>query len=155
MTSAESLEARLQRLEDRDAIHQLFVDYGRHLDAGDIDAYADLFCDDGEVMLGPMGRTQGRDNIHALMSKVLAGRVGSSYHIISSPRVQLDGEPAVTATSEVMWTVIQRDAEGKPRLTSLGRHVDRLRKEDGRWRIAVRRGYIDLPQKLPTNNSEE
>ena len=32
-------EERLQRLEDRDAIHQLFIDYGRYLDAGDFDAY--------------------------------------------------------------------------------------------------------------------
>lgn len=143
-----SVEERLQRLEDRDAIHQLFVDYGRHLDAGDIDAYADLFTADGEVMLGPMGRTQGRDNIHALMTKVLNGRVGAAYHVISSPRVELDGDHA---TSEVMWTVLQRDAEGRPRLTSTGRHVDKLRREDGRWRIAERRGYVDLPQKLPTS----
>jgi uncharacterized protein (TIGR02246 family) len=141
------LEERLQRLEDRDAIHQLFVDYGRHLDAGDLDAYAALFCEDGEVMLGPMGRVQGRAEIHALMSKVLDGKVGSAYHIISSPRVALHGQ---TATSEVMWTVIQRDPDGKPKLTSMGRHVDKLRKEDGVWRIAERRGYVDLPQRLET-----
>lgn len=145
-----SLEERLQRLEDRDAIHQLFVDYGRHLDAGDIDAYAALFTEDGEVMLGPMGRVQGRSEIHALMSKVLTGKVGSAFHIISSPRVELAGD---TATSEVMWTVLQRDAEGKPKLTSLGRHVDQLRKEDGVWRIAQRRGYVDLPQKLPSSEA--
>lgn len=146
------IEERLQRLEDRDAIHQLFVDYGRYLDAGDIDAYAALFTEDGEVMLGPMGRTQGRANIHALMTKVLDGRVGSSYHIIGSPQVVLGGDEA---TSEVMWTVIQRDAEGRPRLTSMGRHVDRLRREDGVWRIAERRGYVDLPQKLPTTTTTE
>lgn len=141
-----TIEERLQRLEDRDAIHQLFVDYGRYLDAGDIDAYASLFTEDGEVLLGPMGRTQGRANIHALMSKVLEGRVGTSYHIIGSPQVVIDGDEA---TSEVMWTVIQRDPEGKPRLTSMGRHVDRLRRENGAWRFAERRGFVDLPQKLP------
>jgi uncharacterized protein (TIGR02246 family) len=146
-----SLEKRLARLEDRDAIHQLFVNYGRHLDAGDIDAYASLFCADGEVMLGPMGRVKGREEIHALMSKVLDGKVGSAYHVISSPRVELDGE---TATSEVMWTVIQRDDEGKPKLTSMGRHLDLLRKEDGVWRIAERRGYVDLPQNLPTSGGD-
>lgn len=146
-----SLEERLQRLEDRDAIHQLFIDYGRHLDGGDIDAYAALFTEDGEVLLGPLGRTQGRDNIRALMGKVLTNRVGSSYHVISSPRVEIDGDHA---TSEVMWTVIQRDPDGKPRLTSLGRHVDRLRRESGVWRIAERRGYVDLPQRLPTVNAD-
>lgn len=142
-----TIEERLRRLEDRDAIHQLFVDYGRHLDAGDIDAYAELFTEDGEVMLGPMGRTQGRENIRALMGRVLDGRVGSAYHVISSPRVELDGD---RATSEVMWTVIQRDAEGRPKLTSVGRHLDVLTRVGDAWKIAQRRGFVDLPQKLPT-----
>ena len=140
-----TLEERLQRLEDRDAIHQLFVDYGRFLDAGDLDGYASLFAADGKVMLGPMGCATGRDNIRALMARILEGRVGNAYHIISSPTVTLDGD---SATSEVMWTVIQRDAEGKPRLTSMGRHVDRLVRVDGGWKIAQRRGLIDLPQRL-------
>jgi uncharacterized protein (TIGR02246 family) len=141
-----NLEARLQRLEDRDAIHQLFIDYGRFLDAGDLDAYAALFAEDGEVMLGPIGSATGRDNIRALMGKILSGRAGSAYHIISSPTVALNGDEA---TSEVMWTVIQRDAEGKPRLASMGRHVDRLVRLNGEWKIAQRRGVIDLPQQLP------
>lgn len=136
-----TVEERLQRLEDRDAIHQLFVDYGRHLDAGDLDAYVALYAEDGEVMLGPMGRARGRDEIRALMSGVLA-RAGASFHIISSPAVVLDGD---RATSEVMWTVIAKDTEGRPKLTMLGRHVDQLVREDGSWRIAQRRGLIDLP----------
>jgi uncharacterized protein (TIGR02246 family) len=137
-----TLEARLQRLEDRDAIHQLFIDYGRHLDAGDFDAYASLFAEDGEVILGPMGRATGRDNIRDLMRKILDGRVGSAFHIISSPAVTLDGD---AATSEVMWTVIRRDPQGNPQLGGLGRHVDRLVRRNGEWKIAQRRGLIDLP----------
>ena len=144
-----SLEERLQRLEDRDAIHQLFVDYGRHLDAGDLDAYAALFAEDGEVVLGPMGQASGRANIRALMGGLLDGKAGANYHIISSPRVQLDGDHA---SSEVMWTVIARDQDGKPKLTSMGRHVDQLVREDGRWRIAQRRGLVDLPQRVPAKS---
>lgn len=139
-----TLEDRLQLLEDRDAIHQLFIDYGRFLDAGDLDAYASLFAENGEVLLGPMGRATGRHNIRQLMGNILSGRVGSAFHIISSPAVTLDGDQA---TSVVMWTVIQRDAEGKPKLTGMGRHVDRLVRENGEWKIAQRRGLIDLPQR--------
>lgn len=140
-----TLEERLLRLEDRDAIHQLFIDYGRFLDAGDFDAYASLFAEDGEVVLGPMGRATGRDNIRDLMRKILDGRIGSAYHIISSPAVTLDGD---TATSEVMWTVIRRDPQGNPHLSGMGRHVDRLVRVGGCWKIAQRRGLIDLPQRL-------
>ena len=136
-----TIEERLQRLEDRDAIHQLFIDYGRHLDAGDLDAYVSLFAADGQVMLGPMGKASGRDAIRALMGRVLA-RAGASYHLITSPSVSLDGN---RATSSVMWTVVARDAEGKPKLAMLGRHEDELVREDGTWRISVRRGLIDLP----------
>src|SRR5690606_2376185 len=88
------IEARLQRLEDLLAINQLFIDYGEHLDAGDFDAYAARFADDGEVMFGPMGRATGRAEIRALMAGMLADRVGSTFHIVSSPRIDLRGDTA-------------------------------------------------------------
>jgi uncharacterized protein (TIGR02246 family) len=141
-----SMDQRVQRLEDRDAIHQLFVDYGRYLDSGDLDGYAGLFAADGEVMLGPVGRARGRAEIRALMGRVLDGRVGNAYHIISSPAVELDGD---RATAQVMWTVIGRDAAGAPQLRSVGRHLDELVREDGAWRIARRRGHVDLPTTMP------
>jgi uncharacterized protein (TIGR02246 family) len=137
-----AIEARLQRLEDLAEIHQLFIDYGVYLDAGDFDRYAELFATDGEVKLGPMGKAQGRDAIKALMSKALAGATGNSFHIISSPVVQLDGD---RATSRVMWSVIERTQDGNAKLTIVGSHHDELVREDGRWRIKLRRGMIDIP----------
>ena len=82
---SESIEARLARLEDLQEITQLFVDYGEHLDSGDFDAYAGLFAEDGEVLLGPLGRAAGRAEIATFMTKMLAERVGSTFHIVSSP----------------------------------------------------------------------
>jgi uncharacterized protein (TIGR02246 family) len=142
---SEELRARLQRLEDLMAIHQLFVDYGRYLDAGDVDAYASLFAEDGEVLLGPLGRAKGRDAIRQLMGRAL-GQPGGSYHIVSSPQVVLDGD---RATASVMWSVIARSAEGTPALTMVGRHVDELRRERDGWRFVRRKGYVDLPSALP------
>jgi len=147
MHDTESVEQRLRRLEDLAEIHRLFVDYGRHLDAGDFDAYADLFAADGEVRLGPMGSAKGRDEIRALMQRALAGVVGTSYHLITSPCVQIDGD---TATSEVMWTVIQRGPDGAPVVGMIGRHRDELVREDGRWRFRLRRGFVDIPSVMPT-----
>ncbi len=138
---ADSIEARLQRLEDRDAIHQLFFDYGHYLDRGNVDAYAELFAEDGEVLLGPMGRAKGRENIRELMTGVL-GHGGNSVHIISSPKVDLHGD---TASSEAMWTVLSMDSNGKPVVTLVGRHHDELVRLDGRWYFARRRGVVDIP----------
>jgi uncharacterized protein (TIGR02246 family) len=142
----DSIDARVQRLEDLLEIHQLFVDYGLALDAGDFDTYASLFAKDGEVMIGPMGRAKGRDEIRELMSGMLSGGVGSSYHIISSPQVQLDGD---TATSQVMWSVVNLADDGQARLTMIGRHKDDLVREEGRWKIARRRGFVDIPNAMP------
>jgi uncharacterized protein (TIGR02246 family) len=144
--TGDALAQRVQRLEDLMAIHQLFIDYGRYLDAGDIDAYAALFAADGEIRLGPLGRAQGPAAIKELMTTVLAGKQGSSYHIISSPQVALDGD---RATTTVMWSVIARTADGGVALTMVGRHEDVLRRERDGWRFVRRKGYVDLPSALP------
>jgi uncharacterized protein (TIGR02246 family) len=144
--TASELARRVQRLEDILAIHQLFIDYGRYLDAGDIDAYAALFAEDGEVMLGPVGRAKGRAAIRELMAKVLGAQGAGSYHIISSPQVALEGD---RATSSVMWSVIAPAAGGGLALTMVGRHVDELRRERDGWRFAKRKGYVDLPKVMP------
>jgi uncharacterized protein (TIGR02246 family) len=139
-----NLLQRLQRLEDLQLIQQLFIDYGHHLDAGDFAAYAQLFAEDGEVQLGPIGRARGRENIRAMMEKALGAQVGSSYHLISAPRITLEGDHA---RSEVMWTVLVRNASGLPAVTATGRHRDELVREEGRWRFKLRRGYVDLPSR--------
>ncbi len=148
MADLDQLERRLSRLEDLAEIHQLFIDYGHFLDAGDFASYAELFAPDGIVKLGPMGSATGREEIRSLMERALAGLAGTSYHVISSPRVEIDGD---TATSEVMWTVVQRGADGRPSVPMIGRHRDRLVREGGRWRFQERRGFVDIPSALPVS----
>lgn len=145
MTSApgtDDLLARLRRLEDLQEIHQLFVDYGAYLDAGDLEGYASLFADDGELLLGPLGRATGRAAIVEMMGRATASSVGSSYHVISSPQVQLDGD---RATSVVMWTVVAKAADGSPEVTMIGKHKDVLTRTDTGWRFLRREGHIDIP----------
>jgi hypothetical protein len=146
------LEARLQRLEDLEEIQRLFEDYGYHLDRGQWHEYAALYAKDGQMRLGPV-RADGREDIEATAQKGFGGggqegrrqiREGGlgGLHIVGSPRIRLDGD---RATSEVMWVVITRDSEDKPILSSAGRHLDDLVREDGRWRFQKRRGFIDIP----------
>jgi uncharacterized protein (TIGR02246 family) len=143
---SDSIESRLQRLEDLQAINQLFIDYGEHLDSGNFDAYAELFAADGEVRLGPMGKATGRDEIKMLMTTLLADKVGSTYHIISSPRVALDGD---RATATVMWSVAALADDGLARVTMIGHHVDQLVRTDGRWDFQRRKGVVNLPAAMP------
>jgi uncharacterized protein (TIGR02246 family) len=141
-----SLEARVERLEDLLAINQLFIDYGEYLDAGDFEAYAQLFAEDGQVRLGPMGTATGRAEIQALMTAALGARIGETFHIVSSPRIALDGD---RATSTVMWSVASLADDGLARVTMVGHHVDELVKHDGRWYFHRRKGVVNLPGRMP------
>jgi hypothetical protein len=140
--SIESLGRRLQRLEDLMAIRQVFIDYGYYLDQGDFDSYSKLFASEGEAMLGPMGRAKGPAAIKEMMTRLLSADVGKSYHLITSPVITLEGD---RATSDVMWSVINRGADGNPELSMVGRHKDELIRQDGQWKFLRRKGYVDVP----------
>ena len=137
-----TLDDRVRRLEDLLAIQQLFIDYGEHLDAGDFAAYAQLFAEDGEVLLGPMGRATGRAEIQELMTRTLADRVGTTFHIVTSPRVALDGD---RATSTVMWTVVGTGEADALAVPMVGHHLDDLVRTPDGWRFQRRRGVMNLP----------
>jgi ketosteroid isomerase-like protein len=142
VSESSELGARVRRLEDLMDIHQLFVDYGEHLDSGDFEAYSQLFAEDGEVLLGPMGRATGRESIKELMIRQLSDKVGTTFHIISSPRVTLDGD---SATATVMWSVAVTGDDGMARLSMVGHHLDVLTRTPEGWKIKRRKGVMNLP----------
>ena len=104
-----------------------------------------MFAKEGEVLLGPLGRAKGRQQIRALMESVLKDTAGDSLHVISNPMIGLQGD---RATSDVMWTVVRRGEDGLPHLSMIGRHRDELIREDGRWRFLKRRGFVDIPSEM-------
>ena len=139
----QAMAARLRELEDREEIRQLYVDYGRHLDAGDMAAYASLFARDGKVRIGGIMRADGPDEIEAGARKIsTVGPDGArnAAHVIGAPTIELDGD---RATGEAVWVAILRSSSGPPTV-SVGRHVDQLVREDGRWRFAERKGFLDV-----------
>ena len=108
------------------------------------------FADEGELLLGPLGRAQGREQIRTMMGRALEGVTGNSFHVIANPLVDLDPE-GDRASSEVTWAVVARAQDGSPQLTMYGRHIDQLIRERGRWRFLRREGHIDLPSSYPGN----
>ncbi|MEZ4292808.1 MAG: nuclear transport factor 2 family protein [Myxococcota bacterium] len=140
------IEARLRRLEDLQAIQQLFVDYGQHLDAGDVDAYAALFTEDGELKLGPLGKAKGREQIKAVMARSIEG---SSARASTSSAVRRSGSRATMLPPRSCGRSCNGVRTGKPVLPMIGRHRDELVQDaDGSWRFRVRRGFVDIPSKL-------
>ena len=109
-----SLEARLQRLEDREAIRDLLVIYGHLLDEKDLAGYSKLFAEDG-VWEGGIGSATGPAGVYEMLDKVFKrvepGSFGNDYHIMSDFIIDVDGN---TATSRSNWTWIIEGETGTP-----------------------------------------
>jgi uncharacterized protein (TIGR02246 family) len=143
----ESIEQRLARLEDTEAIRRLFQAYQRALDGMDFRAYASLFARDGVFVAGDMTAT-GPDEIFALVdgmpgSGLLTEQTGDDFHLVSNVDIEVDGDRA-RATST--WSYIVRADDDTPRLEKLGHYDDELVREDGVWRFARRAAPTDIPR---------
>jgi 3-phenylpropionate/cinnamic acid dioxygenase small subunit len=137
-----TLSERLQHLEDLEEIRRLYIAYGRHLDDGNVAAYVALFSRDAKLRLGPVMRADGSAEIESAVTALLKSMESAdrAVHVIGAPQVDL-GEDA--ATGECVWAAVSQLPDGASSVL-VGRHVDELVREDGRWRFARRTGLIDV-----------
>jgi uncharacterized protein (TIGR02246 family) len=133
----DSLAARVQRVEDELAIQRILVDYAAFLDGRDYASYAALFAPDGE-WTNATGSHKGQAEIRKMLEGTL-GPAGapnrSNYHIITNPRVDLNGDRA-TATSRYLFTM--RGPDGRPTPSLAGVYHDELVRLNGKWKIQRR-----------------
>jgi uncharacterized protein (TIGR02246 family) len=118
-----SVEARLQALEDREAIRALLAAYRRALDEKDFEAYADLFGDDGEFVLD--GRTvRGRAEILPMLAELQANgalsmAAGDDRHLVTNVEIAVDGDAATACST---WVYLTRGAGEEPQLALVGHY---------------------------------
>lgn len=146
------LAKRVELIEDRQAILDVLVRYGRLLDEKDLVGYSNLFAEDG-VWEGGIGSATGPAGIQAMLETVFGrvepGQYGADYHIMSDFEVDIDGD---TATSWSRWTWIIEGEEGKPVPQRSGHYEDRLVKVEGEWKFKHRLTVTELP--TPEKDSE-
>ena len=142
----ESLDARLQALEDREEIRALLLAYGRALDERDFAAFAELFAEEEGEWVGGLGAAKGREAIFALMDESIghnAPRTGPpSFHVFSNEQIEVDGDRAAATTK---WIFVMQDADANPLWVYLGHYDDTFIREDGRWRFLRREAFTDIP----------
>jgi uncharacterized protein (TIGR02246 family) len=132
--SSDPLAARLQRLEDKDEIQALLLDYGRHLDSRDFGAYSRLFAKDGE-WVGGFGSVTGPANIEAFMIENMGtANTAKNYHLLSNFVITVNGD---TATAWSRWAFVVPGERGAT-ISQAGRYDDTLVRENGRWRFKRR-----------------
>lgn len=136
-----ALPARIQRLEDVEAIGRVLTDYGRLVDARDWNAFADLFAEDGGTWSGGFGTAVGRTAIYDMMMKAMGPTPGPNYHVMSNFEIDVKGD---TATAWSRWTFVSGNADGKPAILYGGRYQDMLVRENGRWKFKRRDVVSDV-----------
>jgi hypothetical protein len=153
-----SLVERVQRMEDIEAIHALLERYFEFQESRNFDAFANLFSQDGELILrrgtskgGPAGikaamsRDNGRETSRDKSANATnaPARDRGMRHILSNVHIELNGD---TATAMSRWTMLVQGEDNRTtRVGGSGRYGDKLVRENGQWKFQQRILYRDLP----------
>jgi hypothetical protein len=130
------IEARIQRLEDRQEIQDLAVRYGLFVDERDFDSLVALFAPDGRLRThAGVIKGQGMADIGAYFRNHLPN-LGPSNHFVHGHVVDfVAGEPdratGLVSSHAEMWR------HGAPMITAM-RYTDRYRRVGGSWRFDER-----------------
>jgi uncharacterized protein (TIGR02246 family) len=134
--SQAATDPRLQQLLDKEEIHNLLLDYGRHLDSRDFKAYGGLFAKDGEWVGGFGTAPGGPAGIQAFMEKAMGTQPNraNNYHLLSNFVITVNGD---TATAWSRWAFVVPGQQGAA-IAQAGRYDDELVRENGRWKFRKR-----------------
>jgi 3-phenylpropionate/cinnamic acid dioxygenase small subunit len=142
----DDLLARVTALEaERDILHNMYR-YAHTIDVGDSEGWADCFTADGafqtrgarEEIYAPY-RIEGRAALVDFVDHHTRPPGLWHKHMLVEPIVEIDGEEA----SAQSYFAVLVEQDGHPIVRVMGRYVDRLRREDGRWRFAERNAFIE------------
>jgi len=147
----DSISDRLQRLEDRESIHQLLMNYGRHLDQRDFASFSGLFAEKEGEWIGGMGKAKSRDSIRRLMESTIGGNGnggigGPNCHVFTNEMIQVDGNRAKASTK---WIFVVQNSSKQPQPFYVGHYDDTFIREGGQWKFLRRMVYGDIPPDDP------
>jgi uncharacterized protein (TIGR02246 family) len=126
-------------VEDERDIARLIARYGPAVDAGDADAAANLWAEDGVYDIDLM-RMDNRAEVHAMVSSAAHQNMvahGCS-HFLGPAVVTVDGDAAVAICESL---VLVRDGDGYRVWRATANHFT-LRRIDGTWRISIRTSRV-------------
>jgi SnoaL-like protein len=147
--AASTVEAQLQVLMDKQAIHELFVNYGRTLDSRDFAGFEKLFARDAEYG-GGNAMVKGPAAIRARLEDALkqnaAPNPGRDWHFFFNETIDVQGDDA-TAVS--MGAFFVRGDNNKLESNSIATYYDHVVRENGVWRFKQRRLGSSAPATIP------
>jgi uncharacterized protein (TIGR02246 family) len=133
---SDSLAAKVQVLEDREAIRALLVTYARTLDERDFAAFEQLWATDAEFIGGANNNAKGptaiRDLLQGLLKVNGAPVPGRDFHLVMNQTVDVTGDSA-TGFSRGTWVVT--DPDTTLRISIIANYYDQFVREGGRWKF--------------------
>lgn len=158
-TDLKNILARLQRLEDLEAIRYTWNDYLRGVDSEDWDRYGDTFTEDAvlevvglDVLLPGSDQVfRGRRDIIDNHAVPAAGAVVNpsanlfgTGHIGSNMQIDIEGDKAIT---QAYWSQIVAN-----NMILIGSYQHRVRREPDRWRFEFLRISVRYYAQLAAEN---
>ena len=141
----DALAARVQILEDREAIRALILAYGQAHDHRDYKTFASLFATNGE-WVGGLGSAKGPQAIFELMDKTIGHNPqpngSGTFHVMTNDQIKITGDRASSTTK---WIYITPGPDNAPRMVYLGRYEDQFIRENGEWKFLRREAPADIP----------
>lgn len=129
------LERRLAQIEDERAIERLIASYGPLVDAGEADATAQLWTEDGSYDVEGATMNSRADVAAMVRSDAHQGLINrGSTHFLGPAVVTLDGDDAVAVCESLM---VLRHNE-KYVVARAGVHHFQFRRVEHQWQIASR-----------------
>ncbi len=131
----DALSARVQALEDRDAIRALLVAYATTLDSRDFAGFEQLWAKDAEFVGGGGNNAKGpaaiRDLLRGLLTKNAAAGPGRDFHLVMNQTVSVTGDTA-TGFSRGTWV---NTNEKRLQVAIIANYYDQFVREGGRWKF--------------------
>ena len=146
------LVARVQRLEDLEAVRATWLDYCNRLDAEDWSALGDVFSADATLEmsgLAPLldGAYQGRASIigdfYTCTASAGPDAGAMTGHLSTNMQIELDGDQATTLA--YFFEIVDDN------LVLIGTYQHRMRREPDRWRFAFLRIAVRYRARIETD----
>jgi hypothetical protein len=130
------MDDRLQALWDHHEIRQLLAEYCHGCDRWDAERMASVYAEASWDDHGSL-KCDGRE-FASESTRTLADTYEMVSHLLGQSIIKVDGDQAAAET--YFFCVLRRNSSGgRIELDQLGgRYVDRLTREDGRWKIKQR-----------------
>jgi ketosteroid isomerase-like protein len=97
----ESLQRRLQHLEDKEAITSLLNHYCRACDTHDFEGFGNKFTEDGVLHYEEWGEIGGREEIAKAAS--VEGRIQGLQHSITNLQIDISDSDTASATASLIF----------------------------------------------------